>query len=99
MASFDPFTALNAACVAAFGQMVSYRPASGDSFALPGILEKTTDEERHADGVYARLFVNLADCPVQPAEGDEVTLNGAVYKVFEVLIDTGGGVWLALREV
>jgi hypothetical protein len=95
----DPFAALNASCVAVLGQPVAYQPATGEAFAPSGIFEKATDEERHADGVYARLFLNLADCPVQPAQGDEVTVGGAVYKVFDVTIDVSGGVRLALREV
>jgi len=93
----DPFGALNACCVAALGQPVSYSPAGSDAFSLLGIFEKSTDEERHSDGVYARLFVNLADCVVQPNQGDDVTVNGVAFKVFEVLIDTSGGVRLALR--
>jgi hypothetical protein len=93
----DPFAAANAACVALLGQSVSIQPAAGDAFTVLGILEKTTDEERHADGLYAKLFLNRADCPVLPDHGDEVTIADVTYKVFEVLIDPGGGVRLSLR--
>ncbi len=97
MTNFDSFAALNAACVAAFGEPVSYRPVAGDAFNVTGIFEKTTDEERHADGLYARLFLNLTDCPAQPGNGDRVTVAGSMYTVFEVQLDTSGGVRLSLR--
>jgi hypothetical protein len=97
MSGFAQFGLLNAAILAAFGQPVAYQPASGDPFTPMGILEKATDEQRHADGVYARLFLNLADCTVEPDHGDQVTVNGVVYTVFEVLIDASGGVRLSLR--
>ena len=87
----------NAAVLAAFGQPVTYEPATGAAFTPLAIFEKTTLEERHADGVYARLFLNRADCPVEPDHGDTVVVAGVIYKVFEVLIDTTGGVQLSLR--
>jgi hypothetical protein len=93
-----PFTALNRTCVKAFGSPVTYQPAAGAPFAVNGILQKDTDEERHQDAVYARLFINLSDFTVQPAQGDEVTVDGTIYKVFEVLSDPTRGAWLALRE-
>ena len=99
MSPADPFAALNAACVAVFGQTVSYKPAAGERFTLLGILEKATDEEQHADGAYARLFVKLADCASQPDHGDQVTVAGVAYTVFGVLIDASGGIRLSLRLV
>ena len=88
----------NAALLAAFGQPVSYQPGAGDSFTVTGILDKRTDEERHPDTVYARLFVNLFDFSAPPDQGDEVTVDGALYTVFEVLNDPAGGCWLSIRE-
>ena len=32
------------------------------------------------------------------ASGDEVTVDGAPYTVFEVLNDSAGGCWLSIRE-
>ena len=87
----------NAAILAAFGQPVSYRQGAGDPFAVTGILDKRTDEQRHADTVYARLFVALSGFLARPDHGDEVTVDGAVYTVFEVLNDSAGGCWLSLR--
>jgi hypothetical protein len=88
----------NAAVMAAVGQPVSYQQQAGDSFTVAGILDKRTDEERHPDTVYARLFVNLFDFSAPPDQGDEVTVDGALYTVFEVLNDPAGGCWLSIRE-
>ena len=30
--------------------------------------------------------------------GDEVMIDGATYKVFQVMTDPAGGAWLSLRE-
>jgi hypothetical protein len=88
----------NAAILAAFGQPVSYQQGTGDPFTVIGILDKSTDEQRHPDTVYARLFVALSGFSVPPDHGDEVTVEGAVYTVFEVLNDPAGGCWLSIRE-
>jgi hypothetical protein len=94
----SPFSALNSACLKTFGTSATYRPATAAPFAVNGILQRDSDEERHQDGVYARLFINLADFAAQPEQGDEVTVDGKTYKVFEVLSDPTRGAWLALRE-
>lgn len=92
------FGGLNIACVKAFGTPVTYQPESADAFTVKGILDKKTEEAQYAHGVYLRLFVNTADFPQPPAQGDEVTVNGSTYKVFEVLLDVAGGAYLKLRE-
>ena len=88
----------NAAILAAFGQPVSYQQGTGDPFTVIGILDKRSDEQRHPDTVYARLFVALSGFAVPPDHGDAVTVDGALYTVFEVLNDPAGGCWLSLRE-
>lgn len=88
----------NAAILAAFGQPVSYQHGTGDPFAVIGIVDKRTDEQRQPDTVYARLFVVLSSFKVAPDHGDEVTIDGATYTVFEVLNDSAGGCWLSIRE-
>ena len=93
-----PFAALNQACIKTFGSPVTYQPAASTPFAVNGVLQKDTDEERHQDGVYARLFINLSDFATPPVQGDEATVDGKTYKVFEVLSDPTLGAWLALRE-
>ncbi len=94
----DAFGILNRTVLAAFGQLVSYQPATGQAFTIKAIIERSTDEQRHVEGVYARLFVNLADFAAAPEHGDEVTVAGKTYKVYEVLSDPTRGAWLALRE-
>ena len=88
----------NAAILAAFGQPVSYQQGTGDPFTVTGILDKRTDEQRHPDTVYARLFVALSGFSAPPDHGDEVTIDNALYTVFEVLDDSAGGCWLSIRE-
>ena len=88
----------NAAILAAFGQPVSYQQGAGDAFTVLGILDKSTDEQRHPDTVYARLFVAMSSFSTPPGQGDEVTVDGAAYTVFEVLNDPAGGCWLSIRE-
>lgn len=92
------FSSLNRQCIATFGQTVAYQPAAGEPFEVAAIVERATDEQRRADGVYARLFVNVADFSAAPAAGDEVAIEAATYKVFQVLTDPSGGAWLSLRE-
>ena len=88
----------NAALLAAFGSAVSYQPAVDEAFTVTGIVDRTSDEERQADGVYLRLLVRLADFTVPPACGDEVTIGTAIYTVFNVVNDSAGGCQLSLRE-
>ena len=92
------FSALNATCLNKFGTPVSYQPEGSGPFTVTGIFQKESDEERVADGLYARLFVNLVDFSTAPSRGDEATIGGVTYTVFQVLADPTGGAWLSLRE-
>ncbi len=94
----DPFAALNQACLGSFGKAVSYRRGAAEPFSVRGIVMKDSEEEKHAGGLYARLFLDLADLPFQPGHGDVVTIDGVTFTVFQVLIDAMGGVTLSLRE-
>src|ERR1039457_7633051 len=86
MAAWNQLSGLaNAALLAAFGQPVSYQPGAGDPFTVTGILDKRTDEERHPDTVYARLFVNLTSFSVPPDHGDEVTVR--IYQKKQIRLD------------
>ena len=89
--------ALNAACLAAFGREVMYCPAAGAPFTVTGVLETGARLEETAPGTYAVLFLRREDLPKLPERGDEVEVDGALYKVFEVEADAAGGVKLALR--
>ena len=98
MGSWQDLTkALNAACLAAFGRDVTFRPAVGAPFIVAGVLETGARLEANAPGTYALLFIRMADLPAPPERGDEVEVDGASYKVFEIEADAGGGVKLALR--
>jgi hypothetical protein len=95
----DPFASLNRACISAFGSSVIYRQGTGDSFTIHGVLMKDSDEERHGDALYARLFVSLADFQSPPDHGDVATIDGMTYTVYEVLLDAVSGAHLRLRAV
>jgi len=93
----DPFAALNTACINSFGSAVSYQQGAAAPFSVRGIVMKDSDEERHREGLYARLFVNLADFATAPDHGDVAVVVGVQYTVFEVLADAMGGATLSLR--
>lgn len=93
----DPFAALNKACINSFGTAVSYQQDTAAQFTVKGIVMKDSDEELHREGLYARLFVNLADFTTPPAHGDVAVIGSNTYTVFEVLADAMGGATLSLR--
>jgi hypothetical protein len=93
----DPFAALNKACTDSFGSAVSYQQGAAVFFPVKGIVMKDSDEEKHREGLYARLFVDLADFATPPDHGDVATIDGVAYTVFEVLADAMGGATLGLR--
>lgn len=93
----DPFAALNKACIDSFGTAVSFQQGTAAPFPVKGIVMKDSDEERHREGLYARLFVNLADFMTPPDHGDVAVVGGVTYTVFEVLADAMGGATLSLR--
>ena len=93
----DPFQRLNKACLNSFGTAVSYQQGTAGPFAINGIVMKDSDEERHREGLYARLFVALADFATAPDHGDVAIIDGVTYTVFEVLADAMGGATLSLR--
>ena len=66
----------NAALLAAFGSPVSYQPAVGESFTVTGIVDQTSEEERQANGVYVRLFVQLANFTLPPASAGTGMMRG-----------------------
>ena len=93
----DPFASLNKACLKSFGTAVSYQQDAAAPFSVKGIVMKDSDEERHPDGRYTRLFVSLADFATAPDHGDVAIIDGVQYTVFEVLADAMGGATLSLR--
>ncbi|QOY88192.1 head-tail joining protein [Paludibaculum fermentans] len=90
---------LNGTVLGSFGREVAYLPQTGSQAAIRGIFENTREAQENVPGVYAVLFVRLADFAQQPARGDEVLVDGVTYKVFDVEADTSGAVVLRLRQV
>ena len=90
---------LNGAALAAFGREVTYSPESGAQTAIRAVFEPAHQAEENAPGVYAVLFVKLADLPQAPTRGDEVIVNAVLYKVFDIEADTSGAAVLRLRQV
>jgi hypothetical protein len=88
---------LNEQVLSTFGQQVTYTPQAGSSFALTGILDRGARPEDAAPGVYALLFVRAAAFAQPPARGDEVTVDGSVYKVVDLEADAEGGLRLVLH--
>jgi hypothetical protein len=91
--------ALNISVLGAFGREVVYMPQAGDTVTVRAIFESTRETEENAPGVYAVLFVRAGDLPQPPERGDEVTVDGVTYKVFDIEADTTGAVVLRLRQV
>ena len=99
MADWGSLTnALNTTVLGAFGRDVVYTPQAGDSITIRGIFESTHEPEETAPGVYAVLFVRAGDLSQPPERGDEVTVDGVTYKVFDIEADTTGAVVLRLRQ-
>jgi hypothetical protein len=56
------------------------------------------EAEDASPGVYAVLFVRLADLEAAPVRGDEVEIGGVRYKVFDIEADAEGAAVLKLRQ-
>jgi len=97
MAFADSVGRLDGACLRAFGREVTYTPAAGEPFAATGIVDSGARPENAAPGVYALLFVRAAAFVEPPARGDEVTVDGSIYKVVDLEADAEGGLRLVLH--
>ncbi len=89
---------LNAAVVETFGREVLYLPESGGEVSLRAVFQPTREAEDSSPGVYAVLFVRLADLAASPVRGDEIETGGARYKVFDIEADAEGAAVLRLRK-
>ena len=89
---------LDAAVVQTFGREVLYLPEAGGAAAIRAVFQPAREAEDASPGVYAVLFVRLADLPAAPARGDEVEIGGARYKVFDIEADPEGAAVLKLRK-
>jgi len=96
--------ALNSACLAAFGETVTYTPQGGSAASVKAIVEAGDDFETRVPGAEWSLWVCLADVSA-PAKGDSVTASGltgvvdGTYRVVDVRKDGSGGAWLDLQFI
>jgi hypothetical protein len=91
-------TGLNVAVVDIFGREVLYLPEVGGQAVVRAVFQPAREAEDASPGVYAVLFVRLADLPAAPLRGDEVEIEGARYKVFDIEADAEGAAVLRLRK-
>jgi hypothetical protein len=89
---------LNAAVLGAFGREVTYVPQAGASVTVRAVFESTRESQENSPGVFAVLFLRLADLARPPERGDTVRIGGVPYKVFEIEGDGQGGVRLGLHQ-
>lgn len=90
---------LNTSVLGAFGREVEYLPSTGTVLTIWAVVETAKETEDTIPGVYALLFARLGDLPRPPERGDEVTIDGLSYKLFDIEADGGGGVLLRLRQM
>lgn len=95
----------NAAFLATWGQPAQFFPQSGGGpIAISGVEDKPALLEDVLPGSatgtsVVRFWVDAASISPQPQKGDQITLSGVNYDVFEVAVDPdGGGALLKLRR-
>jgi len=98
MAFADSVSRVDEACLRVFGREVLYLPEAGGEVTVRAVFQPAREAEDASPGVYAVLFVRLADLPAAPARGDEVEVGGARYKVFDIEADSEGAAVLRLRK-
>ncbi|MBI4902414.1 MAG: hypothetical protein HY820_02185 [Acidobacteria bacterium] len=99
MADWTSLTSgLNATVLSAFGREVVYSPQTGQQVTVKAIFEETRETEENAPGVHAAVFLRASDLAAPPERGDEVVIDAAAYKVFDILADHVGGLILRLRR-
>lgn len=98
MAFADSVSRVDEACLRVFGREVLYLPEAGVQAAVRAVFQPAREAEDSSPGVYAVLFVRLADLPAAPVRGDEVETGGVRYKVFDIEADAEGGAVLRLRQ-
>jgi hypothetical protein len=86
------------ACLRVFGREVTYLPEAGGQATIRAVFQPAQEAEDASPGVYAVLFVRLADLPAEPVRGDEVEIEGVRYKVFDIEADAEGAAVLRLRK-
>lgn len=100
MADFSSALAsMDAAIKAAFGVSATYKPKPlGDTFSITGVRIGPVAQEETAIAGRIGFWVLLSDFTLAPKKGDQVTIGGKLYTVFEINADLEGGAMLALEE-
>lgn len=98
MAFADQVSRVDEACLRVFGRDVVYLPEAGGQTAVRAVYQPAREAEDASPGVYAVLFVRVADLPAAPVRGDEVEIGGVRYKVFDIDADAEGAAVLRLRK-
>jgi len=98
MVFVDSVSRVDEACLRVFGREVTYLPEAGGVASIRAVFQPAREAEDASPGVYAVLFVRLADLPGAPARGDEVEFEGVRYKVFDIEADAEGAAMLKLRK-
>jgi hypothetical protein len=93
------FSGMDNACLRVFGREVTYLPEAGGQATIRAIFQAVREAEDSSPGIYAVVFVRLADLAAVPLRGDEIEIGGARYKVFDIEADTEGAAVLRLRQV
>lgn len=94
----DLMADLNKAVTEAFPLPVVYRPQAGGAYNINAVDVGLRESETQTPTVYRVLFINTADLPVQPSDGDQVDVDAQAYRVFKIERDTEGGAHLLLRR-
>lgn len=99
--SFDP-SPLNEACLEAFGQAFTFRPAEGgEPQVITGILDAGIEPEEGTPGdgsTYALLWLDATAIDPRPQKGDEIESATTVYVIVRVEEDAGRGLRMLLRQ-
>ena len=98
MAFADSVSRMDEACLRVFGRDVTFLSEAGGSAAVRAVFQPARETEEASPGVYAVLFIRLADLPAAPVRGDEVEISGVRYKVFDIEADAEGAAVLKLRK-
>lgn len=78
------FARMNAACIRAFGQAVTFTPAVGSSYSLQGILDSGEATEALAPAAAYVLWAPLTSFAAEPVKGDEVSIGSNTFIVADV---------------
>jgi hypothetical protein len=89
---------MDEACLRVFGRDVTFLPQAGGQATVRAVFQPAREAEDASPGVYAVLFVRLADLPAAPVRADEVEVEGLRYKVFDIEADAESAAVLRLRK-